>query len=257
MKKSIFFICFLPLALFAQYGLFKHLTIENDLQSNNISAIVQDKYGFIWFGSAGGLSKYDGYSFQYFVENKEDRTSLFGSFVDAVVIDKQNNLWIGTNKGLNKFNYKTNKFERIKIIDSLEEVNVARLFIDSHDVLWFGCLDKVYTYDIATSKVSHFEHDENDPTSIGPRGLMAVHEDIMGNIWLATWDYGIYKYDRKTGVFTHYLNNPNDPTTIFKQPVFSITSDKDGNIWACANVVSKLNPRSGKFSLLTDYLRLA
>ena len=39
---------------------FRHLTVENGLSSNGIRAIVQDKHGYIWFGTDEGLNRYDG-----------------------------------------------------------------------------------------------------------------------------------------------------------------------------------------------------
>ena len=45
---------------------FKHLLNEDGLQNNNIHCILQDQYGFIWFGNENGLQRYDGIEFNIY-----------------------------------------------------------------------------------------------------------------------------------------------------------------------------------------------
>ena len=40
---------------------FQHLTDVQGLSHNRVWAFTQDKHGFIWIGSADGLSRFDGY----------------------------------------------------------------------------------------------------------------------------------------------------------------------------------------------------
>jgi ligand-binding sensor domain-containing protein len=44
---------------------FDHFNIIDGLPDNNINAIAQDKYGFIWVGTSNGLTRFDG---KYFTE---------------------------------------------------------------------------------------------------------------------------------------------------------------------------------------------
>ena len=41
---------------------FEHLSIEDGLSSLYVTDILQDHQGFMWFASAFGLNKYDGYT---------------------------------------------------------------------------------------------------------------------------------------------------------------------------------------------------
>lgn len=43
---------------------FGHLSVVHGLSNNMVSGIVQDNKGFRWFGTYGGLNRYDGYSFK-------------------------------------------------------------------------------------------------------------------------------------------------------------------------------------------------
>ena len=48
-----------------QYA-FRSLDINNGLSQNTVHAILQDKQGFMWFGTDDGLSRYDGKTIQNF-----------------------------------------------------------------------------------------------------------------------------------------------------------------------------------------------
>ena len=44
---------------YAQYY-FTHINGENGLSASNVKTILQDSYGFMWFGTKNGLNRYDG-----------------------------------------------------------------------------------------------------------------------------------------------------------------------------------------------------
>lgn len=39
---------------------FYHVSSEDGLSASNVKAILQDSYGFMWFGTKNGLNRYDG-----------------------------------------------------------------------------------------------------------------------------------------------------------------------------------------------------
>ena len=50
-------------------------------------AILQDRYGFMWFGTADGLNRYDGYSFTHFVHDVNDSASIADNRTIALLED--------------------------------------------------------------------------------------------------------------------------------------------------------------------------
>ena len=55
---------------------FKQLSINDGLSQNSVRTIIQDKYGYMWFGTQDGLNMFDGYNFKYFNNNPLDSLSL-------------------------------------------------------------------------------------------------------------------------------------------------------------------------------------
>ena len=45
-------------------SMIRSVTMDDGLPSNGVRCIVQDKQGYIWFGSDNGLCRYDGYGVQ-------------------------------------------------------------------------------------------------------------------------------------------------------------------------------------------------
>ena len=97
-------------ALLAQPYYFKHYLVENGLSNNSVSCSLQDKNGFLWFGTINGLNRFDGYSFKVFRHNGEDSTSIGSNFIRCLFEDQKGCLWIGTNKGIYLYNSHFEKF---------------------------------------------------------------------------------------------------------------------------------------------------
>jgi len=71
-------------------------TSEDGLAHSIVGAIFQDRKGYIWFGTAGGLSRFDGYRFTNY--GKDD--GLPSAVVTAITEDAKGQLWIGTTGGI-------------------------------------------------------------------------------------------------------------------------------------------------------------
>ncbi|HVF35196.1 MAG TPA: EAL domain-containing protein [Candidatus Saccharimonadia bacterium] len=76
---------------------FQRVSAAEDLAQNTVNAILQDRTGFIWIATQGGLHRYDGYRFVLFQHSPDDPLSLPDSFVTALAEDDRGRLWIGTN----------------------------------------------------------------------------------------------------------------------------------------------------------------
>ncbi len=82
---------------------FEHIGIEEGLLNENITAILQDSKGFLWFGTLDGLYKYDAYSFTKYQFDPFDQNSLSQNFIYNIFEDKYGTIWVSTFEGLCKF----------------------------------------------------------------------------------------------------------------------------------------------------------
>ena len=79
--------------IFAETYTFK--TYEG-LGNLNITALTQDREGYLWVGTQGGIYRYDGRYFQQFGLPE----GLQSTFVRSLLEDRNGSLWVGTADGL-------------------------------------------------------------------------------------------------------------------------------------------------------------
>ena len=121
---------------------FEHLSIEDGLTHNNVFSALQDENGFLWFGTANGLNRYDGYRFQMFKFDPNNSNSLSSNYVRCLIQDSHGNIWAGTDNGLNRFNTKTGNFttflNNADDSTSLSNNDIRALWEDQYGNIWIG-----------------------------------------------------------------------------------------------------------------------
>jgi signal transduction histidine kinase/CheY-like chemotaxis protein/ligand-binding sensor domain-containing protein len=83
----------------AQHFTFKDYSEAQGLTNLNIRCLLQDRAGFLWIGTEGGLFRYDGARFHQFTASD----GLPAVVVNALSEDGGGTLWIGSNTGLSYF----------------------------------------------------------------------------------------------------------------------------------------------------------
>jgi len=221
---------------------FEHLTVNDGLSSNTVNCIYQDSQGFMWFGTAGGLSKYDGYNILIFSHDPKDSSSLSDNYVKAIQEDKHGNIWIGTSNGLNKLNPTTGNieyfFNRMDNPNSLSSNNIMSLYIDKNDTIWIGTdkglnkleIFKNHVNSLETYQYKHYQHDEYNQNSLSNNVIIKIYEDRSGVLWIGTRN-GLNAFDRTNETFTRYFNDPADPFSISGNHITEIYQDENNNLW--------------------------
>lgn len=113
----LFFVVWLILTkpLFAQPASlhFKQLTVSQGLNDGLVTSICEDKYGFMWFATLGGLNRYNGYSMQLYSHVPGDSTTPLGSLVECMATDSSGRLWIGFEAGLMEYQFDKGIFKQV------------------------------------------------------------------------------------------------------------------------------------------------
>src|SRR3974390_3301532 len=76
---------------------FTHLTTNDGLSQGYVTAILQDRRGFMWFATRDGLNRYDGKTFVVNKNPPNDPDTLSSNFIEDLVEDDHGYLWISTN----------------------------------------------------------------------------------------------------------------------------------------------------------------
>jgi len=99
-KAAVISLLFAPLCFARPAGIknikFHYFTVDQGLSQNTIQCILQDKRGFMWFGTMNGLNRFDGYKFTIFQPDAADAGTISSNDIQAIIEDKNGKLWIGT-----------------------------------------------------------------------------------------------------------------------------------------------------------------
>lgn len=187
---------------------FSHITGEDGLSQSNIKSIVQDSYGFMWFGTKNGLNRYDGSSIRTI--DCDDYVSGKGNHnISALFEDDKKNLWVGTDKGVFVYDPISEVFLSLDVVsnDGLQITNwISEIQSDHAGNIWIiSPTQGVFRYN--NDKMYHYYiTDVEDYNSKNPQ-CMCVREN--GEVWVGTNHSGLYRYDQDTDSFTQYISDKN------------------------------------------------
>ena len=91
---------------------FTHVRAADGLAMDNVVSILQDHWGFMWFGTGDGLNRYDGNALLVYKNNPNDPGSLSANFIRDLVEDDHGYLWLAVYPGVNKFDPTTERCTR-------------------------------------------------------------------------------------------------------------------------------------------------
>ncbi|HSH04285.1 MAG TPA: two-component regulator propeller domain-containing protein [Anaerolineae bacterium] len=197
---------------------FRHLSTDNVLPNNQIQAITQDQYGFIWFGTRDGLVRYDGYDTQIYAYDPLITTGLRGAHIMDILEDPNTgHLWLATRDGgLNRFDPLTQTFTQyLSNRDDPRAVNGERvnaLTFDANGNLWLGTANRtLHRYHPQTDDFSRFPL----PACGGATGFFGIHPAPNGTLWVQAPD--LLHFDpltNETECFPNPQNNNLPLTTL-------------------------------------------
>jgi len=120
--------------LYTQPYYFRHYQVENGLSNNAAICCLQDRKGFIWFGTKDGLNRFDGYTFKAFRNDPADSGSIGNNFIHCLYEDSKGILWVGTENGLYAYDEKTESFS---LLNPSANAPVRDVKMDANGQLWY------------------------------------------------------------------------------------------------------------------------
>jgi ligand-binding sensor domain-containing protein/DNA-binding response OmpR family regulator len=249
---------------------FSRITVDNGLPQNTVMTIMQDKTGFIWFGTNDGLCKYNGIDFKIYKHTLDDEGSLGNNQINKVYEDHKGNIWVGTFNGLNLYNRNNDTFVRCLFPGKKTRYNIQTILEDQHGNLWIGCQKGLYLLsasDIASKKtilkkssitdlsVQSLMMDDRKRLWLGGKHGLTIfdpvsHQTISLNVIIKQWpgiegEIKVMVRDSKNnywigtesmGLFSLNLNTGTykhytQNTGLSSNTVRTVSEGVDGNIW--------------------------
>lgn len=255
MIKHLLFLCLaMALPLHAQNAVhyyFRTMDIRNGLSQNTVYQILQDKKGFMWFGTKDGLNRYDGLSFRVY---KKENSGLGKNFITALYEDHEGNIWIGTDGGVFIYNPVLDSFTTFnRVSDKGIAIRdfVTMISSDDNNNIWISVENQgLFCYKYQEKRLQNYLHDS---------GLANVTRFwLNGNTcWLALYADNLYyaKADFETPLQPFRDADGNE---IFKGDIINWQVNGPHNCVYIASVngLTEINLTNGKTRrLLSTYVR--
>ena len=132
---------------------------------------MQDRQGFLWFATEGGLNQYDGYQFTVYQHDTDNPGSLSANLIFTFFEDRDGILWIGTSAGLDRLIRSSGIFSHypkdLTGSDSLNGIPVTAINQDQSGTLWVGTNGSgLNALDLTTNRITEYRHHPEDPRSL-------------------------------------------------------------------------------------------
>ena len=177
---------------------FSRLSTAQGLSQTQVTQIVQDDQGFVWFGTQYGLDRYDGYEFKVFTHDPARENSLSCVYIHSLFKDRSGSLWVGCDQFLDRFDSLHETFTHYRI-DAGEVANyVSQISQDRTGMLWLATGSGLFRLNPDTGQITHYVHDPANPSSLGSNQVRCTLEDRTGRFRVADGE-NLEEFDRESG----------------------------------------------------------
>lgn len=226
-------ICFsyaLPVSLWSQQYNFRQYSVSNGLPASRVSAVYQDLAGYMWVGTEGGLSRYDGKEFEFFDPSNGFPGSEVYSIsetMDGVLISTDSGLVIYSYAKFRLIKYPGNSFTRInsfvhglnndlvlttdaglyqligekitRIVTGtpVDNLPVTAIAVDSRQRMWVGT-DRNGLFQLQLTNGRYTNATYADQSELVNSRIRGLQELTSGELWIATSGDGLYSMEAGT-----------------------------------------------------------
>jgi ligand-binding sensor domain-containing protein/signal transduction histidine kinase len=248
--KPLFCIVLVFMAVLSSPGMvpklplrFEQISIQQGLSQSVVSAILQDKKGYMWFGTQDGLNKYDGYNFTIYRNISFNEKSLSFNEITSLYEDSRGNLWVGTARGLNRFLPGENAFQRFFDVvnnpQSNAQASISSITEDKFGNIIVGTMDGIKVISPVPFTPDSYYHAKSFKVRSGSAELSGnwiskIFKDRYSTIWVLTnkginrlIDHSSNNYD----INYTFENFSNSAKKIYSINPLNADFDENGNIW--------------------------
>lgn len=203
---------------------FHQLSRQEGLSQSFVLTAAQDQQGFMWFGTQGGLNRFDGYEVKRFTRG-EGASALPDNTIRDLLVDSEGRLWIGTeNGGLSQYHFDSESFTTFNSQNSKLVTNRIRvLYEDTAGQIWVGT-DGAGLWRFFPETGDFFQALKGSTLSV-----LSLSERQEGGLWLGSND-GLFLYENGVGIYPAFSKTAFG-AQIQAEPVRSLLSVEGGRLW--------------------------
>ena len=227
---------------------------KDDLIKDIVNTIMIDSKGIVWYGTANGISRFDGTNFENI---SAENMKMNNQGVNSIIEDKAGNIWFGAMGGLARYS-KGKILRTFDEVEGLFDINVNTIAEDQLGNIWIGTNEgRIFKYNKnkPDSNAIEFIADENtlgsnsissllfyDANTLiagGNKGFDRISLNKAGKI------IAVKQYNASDGFIGIECNNN------------SICKDNKGNIWfGTVNGLTRYSPLFEKTETILPNIQL-
>jgi len=215
---------------------FNHIMPDQIHAIGYINAITQDAHGFMWFGGASGLARYDGYQLKIYRYQERNAGSLSHTYINSLLVDSAGTLWVGTREGLNQYNPGTDNFTSFRQPNQSTSASnaddIRSMYEDSHGQFWLGTRGGMYAFDRKNQAYHRYQISSTSSDLLADNIVWSITEDKQGSLWVGNHSTGISRFDMAANTFQHFINQTIDPNGQAQNDVRRLYVDSLNRVWA-------------------------
>jgi len=222
---------------------FQHLSVEQGLSQSTVYCMIQDRQGFLWFGTEGGLNRYDGFRFQVFHAEKGVPNTLGDDRILHLMEDRRGYIWIATrNEGFTILDPVTMRMITVRSSEApggLPTRAIHALAEDGEGNVWLGtenqglCMVSKDWRMPELPRILSFPSSVQDPAGATGR-ITAIHFDRQGTLWIGSLVRGLGRLVSRTGdklSFQYFPHVPARTESSAPSIIHTIREDAFGLLW--------------------------
>jgi len=260
----------------------ERITVDQGLSQSSISAITQDKYGYLWVATLDGLNRYDGREFKIYKHSNDDPKSLYKDHVRKLYLDSRQTLWVVYPGVIARYNPQQDNFDNFSlqvndnfanaIVHDLDDVSDSVVLLSTnHGIVQFNRetgsvrIAEQYRAFVKQNITNHFIESngniwvvENYSVYLKQKnsktwsiiftdkiGIRVYHHQSSGKIYLQTKS-ALHKFNEVSGQFD--VINKFDANEDFDPYNFGMIKLSNGELWLFRKLIYVYNTKDQRIA---------